>query len=460
MDKIKKMIVILIIMSIIIVILMIIINHQAELNSENDINISIDEVFDEANKIEKITSKEDYFFVKECLNKYSTYSNDLLIVSQQENDGDINEITSEIEKEYMEQMKEELMTVIPQFVKNDMNVNIDNAYQNAGIESGTIRINSVYTSLQTINEVAYEETTSIYAYIVNGVIIDENSQKDFQVIILIDKINNTFLIIPENYIKLKKMNLEEGQNLLIYEEKEIQNNVYNVFSTNTHSEQDICVEYFNEYKFNLEKDNEFIYEILNSEYKEKRFKNIDGFKEYVQKNINELKQATIKEYLVNYYSDYTEYVCKDQYKNVYIFKENGIRDFELLLDTYTVTTDKFAKEYQNANTQKQVMLNVDKWIQMLNNRDYEAAFNVLDETFRNNNFNGDVNEFESFMRTKYPGHYEVQYIDFSEQAGNIYTQELALSEIGTEDTSKEQMITVIMRLQDDMNFVMSFTKAS
>lgn len=458
MDKIKKMIVILIIMAIIIVILMIIINHQDELKSESDIDISIEEVFEEANKIEKIDSKEDYFFIKECLNKYSTYSNDLLIVSQQENDGDINEITSEIEKEYMEQMKEELMTVIPQFVKNEMNVNIDNAYQNVGIESGTIRINSVYTSLQTINEVAYEETTSIYAYVVDGVIIDENSQKDFQVIILIDKISNTFLIIPENYIKLKKMNLEEGQNLLIYEEKEIQNNVYNVFSTNTHSEQDICVDYFNEYKFNLEKDNEFIYEILNSEYKEKRFKNIDGFKEYVQKNINELKQATITEYLVNYYSDYTEYVCKDQNENLYIFKEKGVRDFELLLDTYTITTEKFKQEYENANEQKKVMMNVDKWIQMLNNRDYTTAFNMLDETFRNNNFNGDENVFEEYMRNRYPLHYKASYGQFEKRLENIYSQQVFFKEIDEKaeaESSKE--INIIMKLNENAEFVMSFT---
>lgn len=443
-------------MAIIIVILMIIINHQDELKS--DIDISIEEVFDEANKIEKIDSKEDYFFIKECLNKYSTYSNDLLIVSQQENDGDINEITSEIEKEYMEQMKEELMTVIPQFVKNEMNVNIDNAYQNVGIESGTIRINSVYTSLQTINEVAYEETTSIYAYVVDGVIIDENSQKDFQVIILIDKISNTFLIIPENYIKLKKMNLEEGQNLLIYEEKEIQNNVYNVFSTNTHSEQDICVDYFNEYKFNLEKDNEFIYEILNSEYKEKRFKNIDGFKEYVQKNINELKQATIIEYLVNYYSDYTEYVCKDQNENLYIFKEKGVRDFELLLDTYTITTEKFKQEYENANEQKKVMMNVDKWIQMLNNRDYTTAFNMLDETFRNNNFNGDENVFEEYMRNRYPLHYKASYGQFDKRLENIYSQQVFFKEIDEKaeaESSKE--INIIMKLNENAEFVMSFT---
>ena len=445
-------------MAIIIVILMIIINNQDELKSESDIDISIEEVFEEANKIEKIDSKEDYFFIKECLNKYSTYSNDLLIVSQQENDGDINEITSEIEKEYMEQMKEELMTVIPQFVKNEMNVNIDNAYQNVGIESGTIRINSVYTSLQTINEVAYEETTSIYAYVVDGVIIDENSQKDFQVIILIDKISNTFLIIPENYIKLKKMNLEEGQNLLIYEEKEIQNNVYNVFSTNTHSEQDICVDYFNEYKFNLEKDNEFIYEILNSEYKEKRFKNIDGFKEYVQKNINELKQATITEYLVNYYSDYTEYVCKDQNENLYIFKEKGVRDFELLLDTYTITTEKFKQEYENANEQKKVMMNVDKWIQMLNNRDYTTAFNMLDETFRNNNFNGDENVFEEYMRNRYPLHYKASYGQFEKRLENIYSQQVFFKEIDEKaeaESSKE--INIIMKLNENAEFVMSFT---
>jgi hypothetical protein len=119
----------------------------------------------------------------------------------------------------------------------------------------------------------------------------------------------------------------------------------------------------------------------------------------------------------------------DQYQKLYIFDETNPMEFTLKLDTYTVPTEKFTTTYKSSNEQDKVMMNIDKWVQMLNNRDYTSAYNVLDETYRNNTFGNEV-RFESIMKEILPLHYEIE-----------------------ETTS----ISVFMQLNEDLDFVMSFS---
>lgn len=434
--------IIIIMMSIIAIVLILVIQFSKK--SIIDQGDSGEDIYYDSSKIEDVTDKVRYFTVSTCITKYfnqidkenfSYYEMDqngkyVLAVEQSEINQDNYNLLS---TEYIE--------------KN--NITIDNVNQYIDDITGSV----IYTPL----EMKVSIDINAEKYITYGFI--QNTQNEFikevYLIVNLDSVNKTFSIEPllDEYNSIDEIEIK-NKNL------SIERNENNTFTDVKINYEYMSKAYFNTYKRMCLSNPTIAYKYLDNEYKEKRFSGLDNFKEYIEKNRKELTGITIKEYIVDNKEDYTEYVCKDQYGNLYIFKEKNINEFSILLDTYTITTDKFAEEYKNANSQKKVMLNADKWIQMLNNRDYEAAFNVLDETFRNNNFNGDVNEFESFMRTKYPGHYEVQYIDFSEQAGGIYTQGLALSEIGTESTSSEQMITVIMKLQDDMNFTMSFTKDS
>ena len=142
----------------------------------------------------------------------------------------------------------------------------------------------------------------------------------------------------------------------------------------------------------------------------------------------------------------------DKYENYYIFKVTDFTEYTVTLDTYTIISNTFKNTYDGADDQGKTMLNCDKWIQMLNNRDYTSAYNVLDETFRNNNF-GSVDNFENYMRQNYGEHYEVTFGDFSNE-GDTYIQPLTLTPISGSNQSKE--ITIIMRLSDDYGYTMSF----
>ena len=172
----------------------------------------------------------------------------------------------------------------------------------------------------------------------------------------------------------------------------------NLYSYERVTDAEMAQKYFIKYKQLLLNDTEKAYNRLDEEYRNKRFDNYEGFEKYVNNNKQEIDNLSIDEYLVNEYEDYKEYVCKDKFKNIYKFKTTSVVDYTVELDTYTIITNKFKETYNKADIQNKVMMNVDKWIQMLNNRDYEEAFNVLYETFRNNNFNVDVNFVMSFSK--------------------------------------------------------------
>ena len=119
----------------------------------------------------------------------------------------------------------------------------------------------------------------------------------------------------------------------------------------------------------------------------------------------------------------------------------------------TIQTENFVTEYNNSDDQNKIMLNIDKWIQMLNNRDYKAAYEVLDETFRNNNFASEE-KFEQYMREKFPLHYKLEFGEYSNES-DIGMQKIILTDI-TEEDKNEIQNTIIMQLKDNYEFVMSF----
>ena len=125
----------------------------------------------------------------------------------------------------------------------------------------------------------------------------------------------------------------------------------------------------------------------------------------------------------------------------------------MTLDTYTLPNEKFTNTYHDSEDQMKVMMNVDKWIQMINNRDYRTAYQFLEENFRKDRF-GTVEKFEEYMRTYLPDHYRIDFGTFSDQ-GQIYIQDISLSDMTGKDLETKQK-SIIMKLEEDTHFVMSF----
>lgn len=288
----------------------------------------------------------------------------------------------------------------------------------------------------------------ISVFIAEGIVENlkyENTSVE-RYIVYIEPSTMLFAIEPS---KEKYENLENN----IQQIEKIEEKQYNKIKSSQVNVENISNKYYIDFKRLCLSAPEIAYQYLDKEYREVRFGNVENFKQFIEKNKDDIKKYAFTQYQSNVYKDYTEYVCLDQYQNHYIFSENKILDYTVKLDTYTIITDKFKQEYDKSNTQNKVIMNADKWIQMLNNRDYTSAYNVLDENFRNSKF-GNVEQFENYMRENYPLHYKAQYSDFTEENGT-YTLEILLSDITGEDKNEKQT-TIIMQLKENYEFVMSF----
>ena len=129
-------------------------------------------------------------------------------------------------------------------------------------------------------------------------------------------------------------------------------------------------------------------------------------------------------------------------------------NFTLRLDTYTILSDKYKSTYDSQSNQQKVAMNIENWVNMLNQRDYINAYKMLDDTFKNNNWKTEQ-EFENYIKAKLPLHYSIEYTTYSNE-GSTYAQTIKLSDI-TEKTSETITMNVIIQLKDNYDCVMSFS---
>lgn len=92
--------------------------------------------------------------------------------------------------------------------------------------------------------------------------------------------------------------------------------------------------YLNDYIHTMYYDIEEAYNLLDSEYKEKKFKNIEDYKKYV----NNLKYSTydVASYFKVDSGGYTIFGVYDRNDNFYAFKTKGVMQYSVFLDEDTV----------------------------------------------------------------------------------------------------------------------------
>lgn len=433
MDKIKTVIIIVIILIILTIVGIIFVNIKSKQDEQKNGAPEDTGMIIEYNKEKpkQVSNNIKFYTVTNCIYQYLDFIN--------ENNSSYSEYD---ENDKYKEMGRIICNVLSDEYKQKNNITEDNVYKYVEY------IDKKKTFIPLKMNVLVGE--NIEKYIVYGLERnpEEAKSKEIYIIVNLDVTTKTFSIEPINDSYNNIQDIE-----IVNNDEKILENSDNKYQDLKINNEYIVKQYFTVYQRLIGSDPEIIYDYLDEEYKEKRFGDIEQFKEYIEKNKQELSKTQIKKYLVNNYNKYTEYVCMDGYQNSYIFNEKNPMDFTLKLDTYTIITDKFKQTYDSSNKQKKVMMNVDKWIQMLNNRDYTAAYNVLDKTFRNNNFDSEE-QFEKFMREKYPLHYKVEYNEFNSE-NNTYIQNITLSDI-TQNSEDTLQISIIMQLKDNYEFVMSF----
>lgn len=400
-------------------------------------------------KFKQVDSYNIYYTVKGILNNY--------IAMIKEANGD-----EYIEFGRLQQSRDEAIAgLVDESVSSIYNMFDSDYIQQSGIteesistlaeqfkQQGDYSRNVVY-DLKISDMYVADISTDIDFILVNFAIndIEEN------MLIKLDFANNTYSMFGKEYLEDKGYNKDTEISNLEISTNSIESNNYNSFDLVNTDDKYIINQYFSEYQTKLLNNIDSAYELLDKDYKENKYENPQEFSQYVEENYEALQNTYLTKYQINEFDEYKEYVCLDENNNYYIFIEKSMTDYSVILDTYTVDLKDFTDKYNLADISTKVGMNVEKVVEAINDKDYRYVYNKLDETFRNNNF-GSLDNFSTYMNDNFYENNEIEYLEFSEE-GDTYIYGAKVK--NTQEDSEGKEITIIMKLLEGTNFVMSFS---
>ncbi len=235
-----------------------------------------------------------------------------------------------------------------------------------------------------------------------------------------------------------------------YIEKKINYNEFYYPKITTSSLMNI---YFTDYINKTLQDQKSAYEQLDKNYKDKRFGNIQNYNQYLEDRIDILKTAKLDKYYETKYDDYTQYTMIDQYGNYYIFKVTAVLQYTIILDSYTVKLEETIERYGESTNEQKAAMNVQTFTEMINTKDYTAAYNVLADGFKQNYFK-DEDSFKKLAKSLFFECNKIKSVS-AQKKDNYYVITATLQDY--RDLNKElKPINFVVNLKDDMQFELSF----
>lgn len=433
MDK-KKLLLIMIVLIILIVCIMaIIISLQSDENYEEKkemtdmvegiVKIQVD------NQLKKVEVRNNFYIVKNCVKKFYSYRMEPEYSEEELDDAAV--LYNLLDKEYINFKnitKENISKILPE------------------IKTSVIDITNMYVS---------EQKLDLSIYIVKGTLREKVSGKisEFQIMLKIDKKNKSFSVFLEDYMNQKYKDIKLGNNILIDGIANIERNEDNSYDYESISDETYVTDLFNKYKEEVLYNTKLAYEYLDEEYKSLKFETLEKFQEYAKNNIKMNVTMKLEQYNKTVEDRYTQYICIDQNGKYYIFREKAVMDYSLILDTYTIDLPEFIEEYNKVTTMEKVGFNIQKCIDAMNDKDYSYVYNKLDNDFKNNNYKTEASFIKAIQDNLFNKN-KVESVSSSHE-GNTYIYRLNIED--KEDSNKNKNMTIIMKLKEGTDFVMSFS---
>ena len=438
MKKLKKYIIILIIIIAIILLLLIgLLKLNSKKNEDENAIGDVGEIIEVTNQEEDEKDFSKFKNVENCIQKYYNIMSDNYFGFYNRNE---NGEYEKIDDKSIKQIRLDLLS--SEYIKSN-NINESNLYQY--IKTFQEQYNIVTLKMKKIIN------DNVDQYKAYGLCLDYNGEvlDEFYIIVNVDTINKTFSIEP---ILNKPNSIDDIK--LNNDNNEITTNDYNEYVDDIYNNENEAQKYLIFFKKLALAKPEILYNYMSDEYKAKRFENEENFLKYISDNIDEIQGLKMTKYLVNYKADSTEIVCKDQYDNVYIFDENLPMQFDFKLDNYTILTDKFKQTYEKSDNQEKVKMNIDRFIQMINRHDYMNSYKCISEGFKNNYFSSqDI--FENFIKNNFYDYNKFEFKNIEQKGNNVYVCTVQLTSL-MQENSEEKDINIIMQLNDNFDFEMSF----
>lgn len=414
MKKIKYSIISTVSLIIIIIIIIVAVRlHDRKVNPEAYHYVSNEvtdyEVIDRVNyrkSLNKVNNSDDFFTIVNCVNQYLGAINKINITST----------GADSDEEIMNYLKSSIYNILSQEYISSNNVTQDNVYEHVNDINDTIffiplKMNSISSTDTTTTE---DGSTTRYA--IYGILEDINTNylQDLYIIVNRDNTNNTFSVEPILNNEYKDINDIQLSN----EQMEISKNDNNQVTNVIGNDEYVSRQYLDYYKKLALGRPDIAYDLLNEEYRNERFGSLEAYEQYIEENREDVKVIQLSQYMVNRENDINQYICKDTYGKIYIFEEENPMELSTELDVYTIESDSYKKQYEDGNEQIKVQMNVNKFILMINNQDFQKAYDLLDENFKSNYF-PTLDDFKRYVSIKAYKYNNVDVTSFDVN-GNIY----------------------------------------
>ena len=442
----KKVIIALCVVILIIMIIILGLKGQIKNNKEEADNKNGDNIAMKDAGFSDVDDYTTYYTVKEAINNYVTYIKEINGDQYIEREK-LNMTDDEISKTLQDEGIVAIKNILDKQYIEDMSIddNTIKSEQNKYKKIGNYNKNVTY-------DLNIEETRQMHINENITLVLVEAKLNDidFNMLMKLDKLNNTYSIFLDDYIKKYDYNKEMGKEDVNIKGELIEANDYNSHIKVDVSETNIVSQYFSEYRMKMLENTEKAYELLDTDYKDKKFGTYENFKKYVESNKDKIMYASISKYQVLENDRGKEYVCIDNHGKYYIFNESKVTEYRAILDTYTSDIPEFLEKYNSSSGEEKAGMNIQKIFDAINDEDYNYAYNKLDDTFKQNNFSTEE-EFEKYAK-QYFSNNNLKYND-CEISGELYIYDITINEEAQDIDQRK----VIVKLLDGTDFVMSFS---
>ena len=394
-------------------------NNSNNQNNNNNSNSTEGEDKNDTKKLNSVTDMSSYFWLKDVLEKYYS-SNEL----------------------------EDPTVMLDKDVIKELGITADNYRKFNDFDGPMFRIDKMYKQVLDDNKEIY--------VVKHKVGKSKTDVKDSMVWIEKDENNSTFSIYPNEYLKEKNyLDFKDGDTLPVNFSKNISPNTENKFEEeDSHSAEDCMKGLFERYKFDLMADEEHLYNLLDEDYKNLKYPDINNLKQYISNNRTDLYLDSLSEYKVINYNTYIEYraICKSG-RN-FVFHVRNMMDYNILLDNYNIVNKDTYNAFLPAARAKYC---INRVVEALNYKDYDFIYSKLNPVQKNNYYKN-INDFKEFLeKNSYEANnYETDddYLIISD--GSVYQFKVKITDATGEDFSYITF-TMAVTLKDDTDFAVSIT---
>lgn len=294
--------------------------------------------------------------------------------------------------------------------------------------------------------------SNICSYLIKGNIINKNTleKKELFLLILTDKNNNTFKIYNKQYLNelgYEKLDYNSKVNIKI---NNIENEKYNIYKIINYNNEEYAKEILNTYKQKLQYDMQNSYELLDNNYKELRFENKEEYNKYINENKLKILNIKIIKFQKIKTKNYTQIVIMDENNDYYIFNIKKPGKFKVFLDNYTVLSYNQKDSYNQAFDNTKCSMNIERFINAINEKNYYFAYNLLTPSFKSSNFIT-KEEFINYIENKWLNNISAEVLETNISKSGNYICKTKIS-----NGEEEKNIYFYITLKKDLEFTISF----